>query len=268
MTKALKEAKTHTSWIHPNEAYDRAVAEFVGQALLGPAARRFLPSFIRFQRRVARLGLVNSLSQLVLKMMSPGVPDFYQGTELWDLSLVDPDNRGAVDYRLRRRLLKKLKPLMEADDGDDRSAAVAEMLRHWQDARIKLYITGCGLRLRRRFPALFLEGDYLPLEVSGSRANHLVAFARQHRDQVVVVLVPRLVAALAGNEAPLPIGERVWQDTRISLRGLALPHAFGNVLTGGTVTAGSDGDKWQLSAFEALRTCPVAILTGASIDRQ
>jgi (1->4)-alpha-D-glucan 1-alpha-D-glucosylmutase len=256
MKKALKEAKVHTSWINPDEAYDKAVAEFIDKTLTGPRSRRFLDLFLPFQRRIAQLGMVNSLAQLVLKIVSPGVPDFYQGTELWDLSLVDPDNRRPVDYARRTRLLDELEPLLEGRTAMQ-SVAVAELLKNWPDGRIKLFVTVSGLRLRRRLARVFLDGDYVPLEVEGERANHVVAAARQSGDDWVVAVVPRLVSQIVPAAQFLPLGSEVWQDTRVLLPPELATSAFRNLLTGETVRV---SESQGLAVVEVLRSCPVALL--------
>src|SRR5262249_51602306 len=168
MNKAVKEAKVHTSWISPNEAYDQAVTEFVQKTLTGPRAARFISEFLPFQRRVAHFGMINSLAQVVLKIASPGVPDLYQGTELWDLSLVDPDNRRPVDFPRRAKMLAGLQKRI-AEQGADLIALAGELLAAPVDGRVKMYVTHQALALRRALPQLFCEGAYLPLDLGGAR---------------------------------------------------------------------------------------------------
>jgi (1->4)-alpha-D-glucan 1-alpha-D-glucosylmutase len=208
MCKAIREAKIHTSWVNPNEPYDMAVAEYVKRTLLD---KRFQAAFLPFVRRVASYGMVNSLAQVVLKIGAPGVADFYQGAELWDLNLVDPDNRRPVDFLTRRQMLLELAPLLEGSG--DRRARVAALLEGWQDGQIKLYVTASALRLRRAMPALFLEGEYVPLAVEGAKQEHVVAFARRHATRMVVVIAPRLIVSLTAPTARLPVGTAIWQDT-------------------------------------------------------
>jgi (1->4)-alpha-D-glucan 1-alpha-D-glucosylmutase len=231
MMKAIKEAKVHTSWVNDNEAYDRATASFVERVLTGHAAPRFLASFLPFQERVARLALANSLSQLLLKIASPGVPDFYQGTELWDLHLVDPDNRAPVDFEQRACLLDELEPhLPVALDGSLPAGAssrqrLEHLLEHWPDGRIKLWVTACGLRVRRARRQLFVAGRYVPLVFTQAATADVVAFARQHESQAAIAVAPRLLArtgsgwrewAAAWGEArlrlPADLGARRWVD--------------------------------------------------------
>ena len=178
MLKALHEAKVHTSWINPNAEYDEAIREFVGRILDEGANRPFLDDFRGFQRRVSDYGLFNSLSQTLLKLASPGVPDTYQGTEMWDFSLVDPDNRRPVDYDRRRRMLEDLRSAAESAGGDLRDLA-RDLVATREDGRIKLYVTHRSLACRRDHPGLFTAGEYIPLAAEGSKAAHLFAFARR-----------------------------------------------------------------------------------------
>jgi (1->4)-alpha-D-glucan 1-alpha-D-glucosylmutase len=273
LNKAIKESKTHTSWITENHDYERGVANFVEQTLAGPSAATFLASFVPFVRRVAVPGMINSLAQLVLKIASPGVADFYQGTELWDLSLVDPDNRRPVDYARRQRLLHELEPCLahtaiDARPGDEDTQladTVARLLEDWPDGRIKLFVTACGIRLRRARPGLFLTGDYVPLEVRGPYAQHLVACARREGADVLVALVPRLTTHLAHGDTQLPLGRDTWADTRVQVPAAWGRRTFRHLLTGDrfTPSALTDGGR-VLPAWRVLQRCPVALLWAES----
>ncbi|MGZ4966964.1 MAG: malto-oligosyltrehalose synthase, partial [Chthoniobacterales bacterium] len=201
IAKAMKEAKINTSWIQPNEQWDNAVANFIAKILQAGGKNKFIQSFLPVAEEIARLGAINSLSQLILKLMTPGVPDIYQGNEIWDFSLVDPDNRRAVDYQKRREMLDSLGQI-----------SPNELLSSWTDGRIKLFVTQRLLRFRREHPDLFAKGNYVPLTVSGTHAESVVAFARAHENQWVIVVVPRLSSRVGFP----PIGER-WQDTAIEL---------------------------------------------------
>ena len=290
MLKAIHEAKVHTSWINPNDAYDQAVADFVTKTLTGRRAAKFLASFCPFQQWVARIGMINSLAQLVLKMISPGVPDFYQGTELWDFSLVDPDNRRPVDFAHRRQLLERLEPFLSVDDTPRASDSrftnhLTEMLEHWQDGRIKLLVTASGLRVRRKWPDVFAQGAYLPLDATGEMANHVVAVARHHHGHVIIAIVPRLVAGLGRASAELdgkpdfpsvaqwlPTGASTWRMTRLILpaslwQGVSgkAPDAFRDIITGQSVSltdSPDHADATSILVANALSTCPVALLEG------
>ena len=257
MLKAVKEAKVHTSWINPHEGYDRAVADFVDKTLTGRRAVNFLKSFLPFQQRIARLGMVNSLAQLVLKVVCPGVPDFYQGTELWDLSLVDPDNRRPVDFGRRQRLLADLEPAL-CQASPRPAGDVTELLQHWPDGRIKLLVTACGLQLRRRMAEVFLQGEYLPLEATGEQAKHVIGVARRLEEQVVIAIVPRLTASLAATD--LPLGPNTWQGTRLALPAGIRTTLFRNVITHERVQPVPESGQVGIQAGDALATCPVALL--------
>ena len=201
MLKALKEAKENSSWVQPNEEWENAAREFVAAILDPVRGKRFLRSFTPFAARIAQLGAQNSLAQTVLKCTTPGVPDIYQGCEVWDFSLVDPDNRRPVDYAHRQQLLASL-------DG----ASPADLLADWRSGRIKLFILQRLLRLRADFPECFGEAGYRPLETSGSHAGRIFAFERAGRDRTIAVIVPRTAAALA-----FPAIGDVWKDTEVSL---------------------------------------------------
>ena len=175
MTKAMREAKAHTTWSSPNETYESATLAFIDHALLGEAAAAFLPAFRPFADRIARLGVSNSIIQTVLKLTIPGMPDFYQGSELWDLSMVDPDNRRPVDFTLRQRLLGEI----EAELADDPNGAISRYRRDWADGKIKLAIIATLLAFRRSQEALFAEGSYEPVAVRGGRANEVCAYLRR-----------------------------------------------------------------------------------------
>jgi (1->4)-alpha-D-glucan 1-alpha-D-glucosylmutase len=215
MEKATKEAKRRTSWVNPNEHYDRAVREFVA-GLLAPDGP-FLPDFRPFQRLVAAHGAVNSLGQTLLKAVSPGIPDFYQGSELWDLSMVDPDNRRPVDFAGRRRLLDALGGRIEAA-GPDLTDVCRELLEHWTDGRVKLYVTHRALTLRRERARLFAVGAYQALTGGGQQADHVVALARRDGADVVIAAVPRLTARLGGLTGSFPLGEPAWEHTWVVVR--------------------------------------------------
>jgi (1->4)-alpha-D-glucan 1-alpha-D-glucosylmutase len=273
MQKAIKEAKTHTSWVNENSAYEGAISTFVRATLTGPGARPFLSSFVPVERRIAALGMVNSLAQLVLKIASPGVADFYQGTEWWDLHLVDPDNRGAVDFAGRQMMLDELLPwIVRAEwlqsgsiDGRERAADdalaahVVALLADWPDARIKMFLTACGLRLRARERTLITHGDYVPLTVDGIGAAHLVGFARCLGSKALLTIVPRLTSQLLPDDRYWPIGPAVWGDTRITLpRGLA-GRGFRHVFTGAQIKATRQGDAEGLLAADVLGALPVAL---------
>jgi (1->4)-alpha-D-glucan 1-alpha-D-glucosylmutase len=210
MQKATREAKVHTSWIAPFEPYEQATRDFIAAILLDEPLSAFRQDFEPFAAKIANLGIWNSLSQTVLKLTSPGVPDLYQGNEIWDFSLVDPDNRRPVDFGLRRRLLEDLS---EANNPH----ALSQLLAAAPDGRIKMLVAQRCLQLRRQHPNLFTVGDYIPLEVSGDKSEHVCAFARREREIVAIVVVPRLVAKLLGEREGPPVSADVWGNTIVRL---------------------------------------------------
>jgi (1->4)-alpha-D-glucan 1-alpha-D-glucosylmutase len=254
--KALREAKVHTSWINPNERYDEAIAKFA-DAILDPAqSGPFLDDFLPFQTRVAHFGTFASLGQVLVKITAPGVPDFYQGTELWDLSLVDPDNRRPVDWALRRRLLDELTAAVAT--AGDRAALAHELVKTKEDGRVKLYLIREALAFRRARRALFEQGEYRALEARGVWAEHVCAFARVGADgAVAVTVIPRLLARRGADG--LPLGADYWADTWVELP-RELGGRFTNVLTGETVESAPAGESLALSVGAALAAFPAALL--------
>ncbi len=213
MLKAIREAKENTSWINQNTEYENAVASFVA-ALLNPADdNRFLDDFLPFQQRIARAAIWSSLSQTLLKLMCPGVPDIYQGNELWNLSLVDPDNRRQVDYDRRKHLLDRVRKLGSAPD----ASSIRCMQDEPESSALKLYVISKALCLRKQCPDLFDKGEYLPLKIEGAKANHLVAFTRTVEGKSLLVIVPRLIASLLGDNIVSPLGTDIWKDTIVHL---------------------------------------------------
>jgi (1->4)-alpha-D-glucan 1-alpha-D-glucosylmutase len=270
MAKAVREAKEHSSWINPDETYEAAAAAFVERVLAGREAVKFLPAFRTFQERIARCGLVNSLSQVTLKIASPGVPDFYQGTELWDFNLVDPDNRRPVDFRLRRQALDRIDALL-AQPPAARAAGIAALLRDWQDGGVKLLVTAAGLRLRAERPALFLEGEYLPLEVESTVEAKAVAFARLsaapeasggQQQEAAIVIAPHLVSHLVTAEHPVPLADR-WRTSRVHLPGSLASLTYRDAFTGAEIAPVTTGDSAWIFVGQALRSLPVAILVAS-----
>ncbi|OAI51445.1 hypothetical protein AYO47_07120 [Planctomyces sp. SCGC AG-212-M04] len=262
MEKATREEKLNTSWISPNAAYDEAVQSFVAD-VMNPANGRFWTDFTAFHETVVDSGLINAASQSALKLTAPGIPDVYQGQELWDFSLVDPDNRRPVDYELRKRLLDDL--ISRSRDAASRLQLCKELIADPRDDRFKLLVHFTLLQLRKRHPQLFLEGDYLPLAVEGELAEHVIAFARRLRssDESVVIVAPRLIHRLRGPERRSPIGREVWGETQIVI-GDALPSQIVNQFTGSTASV----TNGRLAVGEALEHFPVAALTAATLPWQ
>jgi (1->4)-alpha-D-glucan 1-alpha-D-glucosylmutase len=251
MLKAIREAKENTSWINRNSEYENAVSSFVKKLLKPGQQNRFLNDFERFENRIAHLGLWNSLAQTVLKLTCPGVPDIYQGTEIWDFSLVDPDNRRPVDYSHRQQLFRSLR-----EDGGN---GIKSLLETPEDGRIKLYLAWRTLCLRQEQPELFQDGEYLPLIVEGANADHVVAFARMSAKSNVLVVVPHLVAGLLDDADVPPIGERVWEDTEIVLPFCTCSDKYRNIFTGELLeTQKIDGGE-KISVSLLLADFPVAV---------
>jgi (1->4)-alpha-D-glucan 1-alpha-D-glucosylmutase len=214
MTKALREAKVNTSWAKPNERYEEFVSTFVNEIMSDAARNPFVDDLDEFVRAIALPGSLNSLAQTLLKLASPGVPDIYQGNELWDFSLVDPDNRRPVDYARRAALLEQIEDA--AADAARLPALLNDMLLNLDDGRAKLYATWRALRLRAERPVLFEAGSYAAIEARGPRAEHLCAFARRHESSLVVAIVGRWFASLprAAGSGPASFD---WLDTTVGL---------------------------------------------------
>jgi (1->4)-alpha-D-glucan 1-alpha-D-glucosylmutase len=259
MLKAVREAKTHTSWITPHQDYENSVGRFVHRSLTGAGGARFLQAMLAVQRRIRQLGLLNSLAQVTMKLGSPGIPDFYQGTELWDLNLVDPDNRRPVDFNIREAALADVDHIL-ALDRSSRAAAIEQLLANWQDGRIKLLLTAAGLRLRREMPDVFLSGSYLPLETDLTVKAGVSAFARLHGSDAALFAAPRLAASITGPERPLPLGGEPWKTSRILLPPELRSRTFTNVVTGAELhPATTDTEAW-LFVGELFEDAPFAIL--------
>ena len=259
MTKALREAKFHTSWASPNSEYEGATADFIRSILREHPENRFLAAMREFQQRVSRLGMFNSISQTVLKLTSPGVPDIYQGTELWDFSLVDPDNRRPVDYAGRRRLLREMQSGRAAGDP---AAFARGLLDSMEDGRIKLFVTSRTLCARKQRHELFEKGDYLPLAVRGARSDCVCSFARKRNGHLVVVVVPRLYASLLSGNTLNPLGREIWGDTCIKVPSAFAKRTFTNVYTGEHFPTHT-GNAHAFSVSSLLSDFPVALLVSA-----
>jgi (1->4)-alpha-D-glucan 1-alpha-D-glucosylmutase len=260
MIKSVKEAKVHTSWLTPNEPYELALRRFVERVLTGPTSAKLLAAVLPFQRRLAALGMINSLAQVALKIGAPGVPDFYQGTELWDLSLVDPDNRRPVDFARRLGALDEVDAVL-ALDPEKRRTATANWIHHWKDGRIKLLVTAAGLRLRQQLPDVFLGGTYLPLQTDVSVPADAIAFARisPNESEAVIFIAPRLWRRLVTTERPVPLGE-CWKTSRVMLPLSLSEREFRDELTGVTIRPARGADDAWVFVGEAFHTLPVAIL--------
>lgn len=245
MRKSLREARVQSNWAVPNIAYEEAARAFVDTALLSNRSAAFLAVFLPFVVRVAALGAHNSLLQTVIKLTAPGVPDIYQGAELWDLSMVDPDNRRAVDFAQRQRLLDEVESELKLD----RRSAMRCFFANWQDARFKLAALTTLLQYRQQVAELFASGDYQNLEAHGTQAECICAFARQHGDQVLLCLTARFPSRLESRSFDL--------DSTIALPGnLQGHHAWWDLLSGRELTAMNG----CLSAQAVFSDLPAAVL--------
>jgi (1->4)-alpha-D-glucan 1-alpha-D-glucosylmutase len=255
--KAIREAKVHTAWIRPNAEYENAFLTFVDRTLETSKKNTFLNSFRPFQRKVQHYGVCNSLSQTLLKITAPGVPDFYQGTELWDLSLVDPDNRRPVDFEQRLSYVKEIKAKTKAKAKAKTGILnyIEELLKTPEDARVKLFLIYRALQTRREYHDLFQRGSYEKLTVQGSLKSHVVAFSRELGEMRAIVVVPRLLTSLV-KEGEYPMGEQVWHETRI-LQSPGSSVVLQDVITGREIK--SEETLWLK---EILSHFPVALLVG------
>jgi (1->4)-alpha-D-glucan 1-alpha-D-glucosylmutase len=244
MEKAMREAKVHTSWVSPSAEYEAGVKKFLARILDEQTGGGFLRDLRPLQQRVSHLGLLNSLSQTVLRLTAPGVPDTYQGSELWDFSLVDPDNRRPVDYDRRRRMLQDLKGRVDA-------GFVRELLERKEDGRVKLFVTRQALICRRDHAGLFSAGQYFPCEADGASKEHVFGFARRRGNEWAVVAVPRLVTGL-----PASLG-----DTALLLPAEMSPGVrFRNVFTGEQVEPAESQGRPRIRLADAFGSFPVALL--------
>jgi (1->4)-alpha-D-glucan 1-alpha-D-glucosylmutase len=256
MAKATKEAKVHTSWTNPNAEYDRAVADFVSALLEREGENAFVEAFLPFQKRIAYFGQWNSLSQTLLRLTCPGVPDTYRGTEVWDYSLVDPDNRRPVDYDSCRALLAQI---TEKAAGD-RAALADDLVANAHDGRIKLYVVTRALHSRRERPDLFHAGLYQAISARGENNRHVCAFRRSAGNHDALIVVPRLVAGLADGVERPPTGDEVWGDTWLVFPEGEAAASYANAFTGETLTTESREGRTGLPLSAVLRRFPVALL--------
>lgn len=256
MKKSCREAKMRTSWAEPNDFYEQATSSFI-DSLLSSTTNPFLADFLPFQNLIARLGLYNSLSQCLLKLCSPGVPDIYQGCELWNFHLVDPDNRRPVDYDQCRNMLEKLEE-QTAHAGNDRQRLVTELFDTIADGRMKLFITWQTLQFRQQQREFFRHSTYLPLSTDGSKAEHVCAFARRSGKQIIIAATARFFLALTDQGEKKPCGS-VWAETYLDAPFTA-EGCWRNIFTGRALQARTRRDKPVLSLEEVFACLPVAVL--------
>ncbi|MGH9715519.1 MAG: malto-oligosyltrehalose synthase [Candidatus Acidiferrales bacterium] len=257
--KAVREAKLHTNWFEPNSEYESALLAFV-DALFGSNKNvGFLQEFAALQKKLSFYGCLNSLSQILLKIASPGLPDFYQGEELWDYNLVDPDNRRPIDFGLRGRLLDELKHL----DHENREALLETLMANWPDGRIKLYLTWKALHFRRDHRELFELGEYLPLDAAGKQKESLFAFARRRdNSEWVVAVAPRMLSRVT-DQGEAPLGREIWGAASIQLP-TGAPSHWRDVITGQELRTGKHSGRPVLRAADLFCRFPVALCVSSS----
>lgn len=229
MMKAVREAKEQTSWRRPDEDYEQALRSFIERLMQGFGREGLADNVGSFAHRLAPHGAINSITQMLLKVTAPGIPDFYQGTELWSFTLVDPDNRANIDFEQRTRLFDDITHLRDTPDGD----SARDLLGDWQDGRIKLLLTALALRFRASHRAVFEHGEVVPLQASGPAAAHVFAFARRVEGRACITVLPRWSASL-GDTAIVQPGQ--WGDTTIPLPA-DLRNAWHDALTNSTLPA-------------------------------
>ena len=251
--KAAREAKTHSSWESPNEAHEDALRRFVCSLFGSRSENPFLGDFSEFAARIAPAGACNSYGQVLLKIASPGVPDFFQGNELWNYRLTDPDNRVRVDFAERARQLGE----WQQDTTGSRTANCAEMLANWKDGRLKFYLTCKALNFRRANPSLFLRGDYLALTTTGAQRNSVCAFVRRFEKSWAIVAVPRLTLKMQGD--PFPTGESAWGSTAVTIP-FGAPANWRNVFTQEDLSISKGRRRKGLAAASLFSSLPFALL--------
>jgi len=258
--KATREAMVYTRWTLPNTAHENALKKFVASILKSANSNVFLRDFGEFQQSIAYGGMVNGLTQVLLKIISPGIPDFYQGSELWDLRLVDPDNRQPVDFAERTSMLATLKKPSEVG-----ASFASELARHWQDGRIKLYAICKALNMRRERVELFSKGDFLELKVTGPNAEHILAVLRHHKREWALLVAPRWLARAREEQASIDPHDFL-RDVSIRLPDAA-PRSWENIFTGARLSTAGDAQT-SLAIGEMMLSFPVALLRGANLSKQ
>lgn len=252
--KAAREAKTETDWLHPNEPHETALRHFVSAIFSASSEDLFISDFLRLHRLIALLGACNSWSQTILKMTAPGVPDFYQGSEMWNFSLADPDNRRPVDFRSRQLALEDIK----ASSVHLEDSWLTDLMHSWQDGRLKLFLTMRLLNFRRAHPFLFAAGEYRPVPVQGAHHNSVFAFLRHYGSQWLLVVVPRLLGPLS-NMFGFPVAKEIWQNTVLELPADA-PRCWASIFTNDRLNFSEDALHTPVS--DVFSVFPFAVLRG------
>lgn len=255
LLKAVREAKTDTDWLYPNEPHESALRRFLASVFSASPEDSFWADFLRLHRHIAFLGACNSCSQTILKITSPGVPDFYQGSEMWNFSLTDPDNRHPVDFRVRQSALHELKTASVSLE----ESWLARLLREWPDGRLKLYLTTRLLNFRRAHPALFATGEYIPVSVYGHRRASVFAFLRHWNNEWLLVAVPRLLGSLSKMRG-FPVAREIWEGTTLELP-TGLPCSWVGVLANDHRPVCVPEGASALPVSELFRLLPFAVLS-------
>jgi (1->4)-alpha-D-glucan 1-alpha-D-glucosylmutase len=256
MLKVSREAKVNTSWINQNRVYEEFLMNFIDAALRPGEGNLFLKDFLPFQRMISHFGMFNSLAQTLLKIAAPGIPDIYQGTELWEYSLVDPDNRRPVDYEPGIRMLRQIR---EQETKSDRAGMCRELTSAKDDGRIMLYLLFKALNFRKSRKSLFASGEYIPAGVFGSRAGNVCAFERRRDGESVIVAVPRLISRILKDRSA-PFGAPVWEDTIIVFPSLDEGMRYRNEFTKEIISVSSNEQRPGLRLAEVFGNFPVALL--------
>ena len=258
VVKAACEAKRNTTWTDPDPSYKDALSKYVADILEGQDAAPFLNDFLAFQRRVARVGIHHSLAQTLLKLVSPGAADVYQGSELWDLSLVDPDNRRPVDFAARQAMLQKIRGDLAASKS--RAALARSLYESPQDGAIKLYLLWTALNHRKSNADLYLKGSYRPVETAGGFKDNAVAILRSHQRRSVLAIAPRLVAGMTGDDGQQsPLGLATWGETELLMPENASSR-WRNLLTDEVIEVDRTRDRPSLSLATIFAEVPLALL--------
>jgi (1->4)-alpha-D-glucan 1-alpha-D-glucosylmutase len=247
--KATREAMVHTRWTRPNQPHEDALLNFVGRILSSRDNRDFLEDFRQFQNKTAYFGMVNGLSQTLLKIAAPGVPDFYQGSELWDLRLVDPDNRGPIDFEKRSSALESIAKVGPADSGQ----TLTDLVEHWHDGRIKLYLIWKSIRFRRDHADLFRDGEFMPLRSAGAYSRNVTAFLRRQGSSWALAALPRWLSQVQAKAK----GEFNWGDTSLTLP-TDSPAQWSNILARTPLSSQNEGGQQHLMVNDLFQEFPVA----------
>lgn len=257
MLKAVREAKVNSSWMNPHFLYEESVMIFIDALMARNHDNHFLNDFVPFQKMISHYGMYNSLSQVLLKITAPGVPDFYQGTELWNFSLVDPDNRSPVDFTTRIRILDELRK-------EESSMGTHELAKRLTvekvNGKIKMFVIYRALNFRKQHRELFQYGSYIPLETTGDKGEHICAFARQSGNSVAIIMVPRFITRLTTEPEYFPFPEDNWGGTFVANPSAEKGAGYVNIFTDELFYSVEQGGFVGFHAKDLFRYCPVALL--------